>query len=298
MISSKRNPRVFTMIIGLLLSIASVSVLSSPTTQLGALTIQSVVARSYLDRADTKSMLERAPRRLTGAGTNIGAAVLEIDDLSAQTGKRNIGANNLDSAAFSSSMSRNVFDCSDVSVETSSLVVANIEIMAGSNQKWEQHHETGQLKWEGASLDKDGRVIDYLGYPANYGYIPKTLSAVANNGDGDALDVLVLGNQLSRGESIAVRPLAVLRLLDQGEVDDKFLATQMVGPFSTVSSMRELREMYPDALEIISLWFGNYKRKGGVQMLGWEDEIAAKRLIAAGTCEYLRRESSKVKALG
>ena len=37
----------------------------------------------------------------------------------------------------------------------------------------------------------------------------------SEGGDGDALDILVLGDQVGRAEKVVVRPLAVLRLLDQ-----------------------------------------------------------------------------------
>lgn len=177
----------------------------------------------------------------------------------------------------------------DTKTDPPFLVNATIEIMAGSNRKWEINKETGELEWEGAVSGLGGRVVDYLGYPANYGYIEETLSSEAEGGDGDALDILVLGDQVARAEQVAVRPLAVLRLLDQSEIDDKIIAVQMSGPFSSLTSMSGLRQKYPKAAEIIALWFANYKRQGGLEVLEWGDEAVARSLISAALCEYARQ---------
>ena len=131
-------------------------------------------------------------------------------------------------------------------------------------------------------------MVDYLGYPTNYGFIEGTLSPEAKGGDGDALDVLVLGDQVDRAERVVVRPLAVLRLLDQVRSTTKLIATQMNGPFSSMKSMSELRQKYPGVLEILALWFGNYKRQGGLEMLEWGDERLARNLISEAVCEYAR----------
>ena len=173
----------------------------------------------------------------------------------------------------------------DTKMASQALISATIEITAGSNRKWEVNKQTGQLEWEGAVSGAGGRVVDYLGYPANYGYIEGTLSSKSEGGDGDALDILVLGDQVGRAEKVVVRPVAVLRLLDQSEIDYKIVATQMSGPFSSVTSISEVRHQYPEALEILALWFGNYKRKGGLEVLGWGDETFARSVISAALCE-------------
>lgn len=180
----------------------------------------------------------------------------------------------------------------DTEIGSQSLVTATIEITAGSNRKWEVNKKTGELEWTGAVSGVGGRVVDYLGYPANYGYIEKTLSSKAHGGDGDALDVLVLGDQVGRSEKVAVRPLAVLRLLDQSEIDDKIIAAQMSGPFSSVTSISGLQQKYPKVMEILALWFGNYKRQGGLEVLEWGDETLARSVISAALCEYVKQEVS------
>jgi inorganic pyrophosphatase len=88
-------------------------------------------------------------------------------------------------------------------------VNAVIEIPAGTNAKWETDPKTGAIAWE----LKEGkpRLIKYLGYPANYGMIPKTLG-----GDKDTLDVIVIGRQLLRGDIVKVSVIGALKLLEIG----------------------------------------------------------------------------------
>src|SRR5210317_1159823 len=48
-----------------------------------------------------------------------------------------------------------------------------IEIPTGTNEKWEVSKKTGDIEWE----FKKGkpRIVKFLGYPTNYGMIPRTL---------------------------------------------------------------------------------------------------------------------------
>ena len=101
-------------------------------------------------------------------------------------------------------------------------VQAVVEMPAGTLQKWEVEKETGELEWE----IKDGqrRVVDYLSYPGNYGMIPQTYLPSDKGGDGDPLDVLILGEATKRGEILPCEIIGVLKLLDRGEIDDRAAA--------------------------------------------------------------------------
>ena len=50
-------------------------------------------------------------------------------------------------------------------------VTVVIEIPAGLNEKWEVNKKTGQLMRD--TENGKPRTIHYLGYPANYGFIPQ-----------------------------------------------------------------------------------------------------------------------------
>jgi inorganic pyrophosphatase len=126
------------------------------------------------------------------------------------------------------------------------------EIPAGTNAKFEVAEDTGKMCWE----FKDGapRLIKFLGYPANYGMIPRTIA-----GDGDSLDIVTLGAFERRGEIVHPKIIGVLRLIDGSDVDDKIIAVLPDTPLSGVNSIAELDAQFPGASTIIETWFVSYK---------------------------------------
>lgn len=91
--------------------------------------------------------------------------------------------------------------------------VAVIEIAKGSKKKYELDKETGLIK-----LDRILHTSTM--YPANYGFIPKTLS-----GDGDPLDVLVLSSEaLDPLVLVKCYPVGMMIMLDDGKRDEKIIA--------------------------------------------------------------------------
>ena len=135
-----------------------------------------------------------------------------------------------------------------------------VEIPSGTNGKWEVNKETGNLDWE----FKKGvpRVVQYLPYPANYGMIPKTLSPEEIGGDGDPLDVLLLGEAVPRGAYVKGKLVGVMYMKDHGETDDKLIAVAEGSPFENINTISELKEQFPGTLEILQTWFVNYKGIG------------------------------------
>lgn len=96
---------------------------------------------------------------------------------------------------------------------------AIIEIPTGSRVKYELDKKTGLIKY-------DRVLYSPMHYPANYGFIPRTLWD-----DGDPLDVLVLGaDPLIPGCLIQVRPIGVLDMIDGGDGDAKILAVPANDP--------------------------------------------------------------------
>ena len=159
-----------------------------------------------------------------------------------------------------------------------------VEIPAGTNGKWEVEKATGKLKWE--FRDGKPRIVNYLGYPGNYGMVPRTLLPKELGGDGDPLDVLILGPAVPRGTVLPTRPIAVLKMLDGGEVDDKIIAVASEGPFAKVTTLKALTENYPGVTEIGERWFQNYKGPGKVVTKGYQDETAAGTVINAAIAAY------------
>lgn len=145
------------------------------------------------------------------------------------------------------------------------LVNVVIEIPAGSNQKWEVNKSTGHLEWERINEDSL-RVVNYLPYPANYGSILQTLSDKNLGGDGDPLDVFVLGERIERGQVARCKIIGLIEMTEKGEQDDKFIAVHSGSLFGNVSSMQELNEKYPGVIDILSIWLKNYKLSAQVQI--------------------------------
>jgi inorganic pyrophosphatase len=127
-----------------------------------------------------------------------------------------------------------------------------------------------------------------LGYPGNYGTIPSTAMPKELGGDGDPLDVLVLGQSIPRGEVISVRLIAVLKMLDGGEQDDKLIAViSEDSPFSGVESISQLNSQFPGVLDIIRIWFESYKGPNGdMESQGFGDHIEAMAVLKKSIQAY------------
>lgn len=135
---------------------------------------------------------------------------------------------------------------------------AVIEIPAGTNTKYEYHPSTKTFEIDQEN-GKD-RIIDFLPYPGNYGFIPSTLSKRDMGGDGDALDVLVISEAVQTGTILEIIPIAFLKLIDDGEMDYKVIAIPQnkSNRIIRATNYAELIADYPKLLEIIELWFLNY----------------------------------------
>lgn len=87
-----------------------------------------------------------------------------------------------------------------------------VEIPKGSNNKYEVDKATGLIKLDRANYSA-------AAYPYDYGFAPQTLWD-----DGDALDVIVLSTYpIDSGILVAVRPVALMKMTDDGESDDKVI---------------------------------------------------------------------------
>lgn len=150
-----------------------------------------------------------------------------------------------------------------------------IEIPAGTSKKIELNKAL--KKFEVDLKNGKQRIIEYLPYLGNYGFIASTYSNPDEGGDGDPLDVLVLCEALKTGTILETKPIAILKLLDDGEADYKVICIPDDKKLQTVSAetFAEFSEKYPKALEIIELWFINYNPANPVKIIGWGDEKEA-----------------------
>lgn len=169
------------------------------------------------------------------------------------------------------------------------LVDAVVEIPAGACEKWEVKLD-GVMHWD----MKDGkpRHVKYLGYPCNYGMVPRTLLGKELGGDGDPLDMLVLGPSLPRGTVVPVRVLGLIHLIDAGDKDDKLIAVPVESPLAKATSVKQLDEMFPGITTILAAWFENYKGKGALQCGGFADAAEAEALLTAAMHSFDAAEAA------
>ncbi|MDF1837020.1 MAG: inorganic diphosphatase [Planctomycetota bacterium] len=159
-----------------------------------------------------------------------------------------------------------------------------VEIPAGTTGKWEVTKPEGELRWE--IRDGKPRVVNYLGYPANYGMIPRTLLPEELGGDGDPLDVVILGNAAPRGAVIPARLIGVMIMIDDGEQDDKLIAVRPDSHFGTVYNLKDLETQFSGTTTILQAWFSNYKGPGEITVPGFADRPKAQEILTAAIKAY------------
>jgi inorganic pyrophosphatase len=143
-----------------------------------------------------------------------------------------------------------------------------IEIPSGSKDKYELDKKTGLIM-----LD---RVLEVsMSYPGNYGFIPMTVCD-----DKDPLDVIILTHSaLHPGVLVKARPVGVLDMVDDGELDEKILAVPANDP--RFDQIKDLKDVPKAFLDEIYHFFERYKdlRKGTVQLGKWGNAKKAKQVI-------------------
>lgn len=123
---------------------------------------------------------------------------------------------------------------------------ALIEIPKGCKVKYELDKETGLLK-----LDRV--LYTSTVYPANYGFIPRTLAE-----DGDPLDVLVLcGETIYPMTLINCYPIGVIKMIDGGSLDEKVIAIPFRDP--TYNGYYDIHELPNHVFDEMMHFFEVYK---------------------------------------
>lgn len=150
-------------------------------------------------------------------------------------------------------------------------VNAVIEIPKGSVNKYEYDKELHVFR-----LDRT--LFSPVHYPGDYGFIPGTLGD-----DGDPLDVLVLLESATfPGCLMEVRPIGVLRMLDQGKGDEKILAVAESDP--VYREVNDYPQMFTHTLREIEHFFSIYKNLEGkkTEIAGWDGVDTARKIILEG----------------
>ncbi|HRK02332.1 MAG TPA: inorganic diphosphatase [Oligoflexia bacterium] len=121
-----------------------------------------------------------------------------------------------------------------------------MEVPKGSKVKYELDKQSGLIK-------VDRVLFSSVHYPANYGFIPQTYCD-----DHDPLDILVLGQEAVVPLSIMIaKPIGVMKMLDQGEADDKIIAVHAHDP--EYSHYNSIDELSPHRMMEVKRFFEDYK---------------------------------------
>lgn len=128
--------------------------------------------------------------------------------------------------------------------------LAVVEITKGSKKKYELDKETGFL-----ILDRI--LYTSTHYPANYGFIPRTLAD-----DGDPLDVLVLTTE-DIDPLVLVRcyPIGVITMMDGGKKDEKIIAIPFDDP--TYNTYKDISDLPNHIFDEMRHFFSTYKQLEG-----------------------------------
>ena len=97
--------------------------------------------------------------------------------------------------------------------------------------------------------DHAGRVqlVSPLPCPFNYGSLPGTRGP-----DGDPIDALVLGARRPRGERARVRPRGVVRFVDAGAADPKWICSEETLTTADVRDVERFFSVYGVAKRVLN----------------------------------------------
>jgi inorganic pyrophosphatase len=125
--------------------------------------------------------------------------------------------------------------------------LAVVEIPKGSKTKYELDKDSGLL-----ILDRI--LYTSTHYPANYGFIPRTLAD-----DGDPLDVLILcSEELLPLSMVKCYPIGVIIMIDSGSLDEKIIAIPCNDP--TYNTYNDITKLPMHIFDEMKHFFKVYKQ--------------------------------------
>lgn len=157
-----------------------------------------------------------------------------------------------------------------------------VEIPRGSRNKYELDKESGLFR-----LDRV--LYSAVHYPGDYGFFPRTFAQ-----DNDPLDALVMVTVPTfPGCAIEVRPVALFRMKDRDEMDEKVLCVPANDPL--YDDYETIGDVPGHFLREVEHFFTVYKDLEGVrvQPVGWEDHTSARAAINEALARYTLRQQQE-----
>jgi inorganic pyrophosphatase len=153
-----------------------------------------------------------------------------------------------------------------------------VETPKGSRNKFQWDEDLGGIKLARF-------LFSSVVYPADYGFVPETLSP-----KGEALDAVILVSEPTfPGCVIDVRPVGILRTEDDGGQDDKLLCVPFTDP--NWNGMHSLDDVPEGMRNEIEHFFAIYKEPEGrtVTIHGWEDAAVAEQVLDEARRRFAER---------
>ena len=151
-----------------------------------------------------------------------------------------------------------------------------VEISKGSKKKYELDKETGYI-----ILDRI--LYTSTHYPANYGFIPRTLGD-----DNDPLDVLLIcAEALEPLTLVRAYPIGVITMIDNGRSDEKIIAIPYNDPnYNQYKNIDELPKHIFDEMKHFFTVYKNLEHKTTAvdEVNGKEEAI---KIIKASIDNYI-----------
>lgn len=156
----------------------------------------------------------------------------------------------------------------DLGKNSPKVVNAIIEIPKDSQQKYEFDKEYGILK-----LDRT--IYSAVHYPGDYGFLPQTLWE-----DHDPLDIVVLTSRpVYPLTLVKARIIGVLKMVDDGEEDDKLIAVYDSDP--RYKEFQDVKNIPKHTLTELKHFFETYKQLQGKEckILKIQDKLVAQKVV-------------------
>jgi inorganic pyrophosphatase len=164
------------------------------------------------------------------------------------------------------------------------VVQAVIEIPKGSKVKYELDKQTGLLR-------VDRVLYSSVIYPANYGFIPRTLGE-----DKDPLDVLVLMQEpVMPLATLNARPIGLMNMQDRGEGDEKVICVHLDDP--AFNGYYHIWELPEHTLRELKRFFQDYKKleEIDVEVREFEGPDRARAAVADAIRAYAEMFESRAE---
>ena len=163
----------------------------------------------------------------------------------------------------------------DIKPGTNEEINVIIEINKGSKNKYEIDKETGLI-----ALDRTMHTSQ--DFPFDYGFVPQTLGE-----DNDPLDVILLTTYpLLPGILVRARPVAVMKMIDSGEGDDKIIAVPCDDP--RWNDTKDLDDINKHAVKEIEHFYSTYKKLQNkvVEVKSFENKSTAQAIFEESISRY------------